>query len=88
MAMNLLGVSRITEKGAIVHLQKNNSYILTPKGPDGRRRKIPLEERNGLFILSVALDNRHEQGCSIHTKVDAAYPNVAIKPNPGATISL
>ena len=44
MAMNLLGVSKITEKGAIVHLQKDNSYILTPKGRNGRRRKIPLEE--------------------------------------------
>ena len=54
--MNLLAVSRLTNQEAVVHLQKGNSYVLFPQ-ENGRRRKIPLIERNGLFILALEVED-------------------------------
>ena len=56
MGMNLLAVSRLTNRGAVVHLQKGNSYVLFPQ-ENGKRRKILLLERNGLFILALEVED-------------------------------
>jgi len=50
---NLLGVRALTDKGNVVHLEKGNSYILLKKRGENGRAKIPMEERNGLFIVKL-----------------------------------
>ena len=46
--LNLLAVSPLVRNGAIIHLEKGNCYLLTKE-----KRKIPIEERDGLYVLRL-----------------------------------
>ena len=81
--MNLLAVSRLTNRGAVVHLQKGNSYVLFPE-ENGRRRKIPLIERNGLFILSLEVEDAKPSGAT----ACPAVANAKEIHGPAATMNL
>ena len=58
MKMNLLSASKLLQKGAIMHLEEGNSFVMLPVGGGGsqRRRKISLIERNGLYFLPILVD--------------------------------
>ena len=58
MKMNLLSASKLLRKGAVMHLEEGNSFVMLPAGGIGsqRRRKISLIERNGLYFLPILVD--------------------------------
>ena len=58
MKMNLLSASKLLQKGAVMHLEEGNSFVMLPAGDSGtqRRRKISLIERNGLYFLPILVD--------------------------------
>ena len=58
MKMNLLSASKLLQKGAVMHLEEGNSFVMLPAGVNGtrRRRKISLIERNGLYFLPIMVD--------------------------------
>ena len=58
MKMNLLSASKLLQKGAVMHLEEGNSFVMLPAGGSGtqRRRKISFIERNGLYFLPILVD--------------------------------
>ena len=55
--MNLLSASQMIKQGTVVHLETGNSYIIVYNTSDtGKitRSKIPLLEKDGLFILQLS----------------------------------
>ena len=58
MKMNLLSASKLLQKGAVMHLEEGNSFVMLPAGGSGtqRRRKISLIERNGFYFLPILVD--------------------------------
>ena len=50
--MNLLGANVLLKKGNVIHLEQGNSYMIC-RTPGGGRAKIPIEERDGLFIMRL-----------------------------------
>ena len=50
--MNLLGANELLRKGNIIHLETGNSYMIV-RSRGGGRAKIPIEERDGLFIMRL-----------------------------------
>ena len=62
MKMNLLSASWLLREGVTIHLQRHNSFLLIPehKG-SGRRRKVTLEETNGLFYLPMMIEAAENQ---------------------------
>ena len=58
MKMNLLSASKLLQKGAVMHLEEGNSFVMLPAGGSGtqRRREIRLIERNGLYFLPILVD--------------------------------
>ena len=56
LSMNLLSVSQLFTEGSVVHLEKGNSYILVKDPMSGVRRKVVLEEENGLFFLPLMME--------------------------------
>ena len=59
--MNLLSLSLLVKKGAIIHFEKSNCYIVPP----GAQEKIPIQENGGLFqvplLKSVYGDHSYAQ---------------------------
>ena len=49
--LNLLAVSELAKGGAVFHIEKGNTYLLI--GDGSRRRRVPIEERNGLYFLRL-----------------------------------
>jgi transposase InsO family protein len=49
--LNLLAVSELAKGGAIFHIERGNSYLLL--GDERRRRRVPIQEQNGLYILRL-----------------------------------
>ena len=58
MKMNLLSASKLLQKGAVMHLEEGNSFVMLPAegNKTQRRRKISLIERNGLYFLPIMVD--------------------------------
>ena len=58
MKMNLLSASKLLQKGAVMHLEEGNSFVMLPAGGSKtqRRRKISFIERNGLYFLPIMVD--------------------------------
>ena len=50
--MNLLGANELLKKGNIIHLETDNCYMIV-RSPGGGKAKIPIEERDGLFIMRL-----------------------------------
>ena len=50
--MNLLGANELLKKGNVIHLEQGNSHMIC-RTPGGGRAKIPIEERDGLFIMRL-----------------------------------
>eukprot|EP00617_Octactis_speculum_P019094 CAMPEP_0185764152 /NCGR_PEP_ID=MMETSP1174-20130828/23075_1 /TAXON_ID=35687 /ORGANISM="Dictyocha speculum, Strain CCMP1381" /LENGTH=382 /DNA_ID=CAMNT_0028446559 /DNA_START=78 /DNA_END=1223 /DNA_ORIENTATION=- len=59
---HLLSASWLLREGVTIHLQRHNSFLLIPehKG-SGRRRKVTLEETNGLFYLPMMIEAAENQ---------------------------
>ena len=50
--MNLLATSALVDSGAIVHLERGNSYLRV-NNEQGRGTRIPIEEEDGLYVLRL-----------------------------------
>ena len=51
--LNLLALSPLVEKGAIVHLEKGNCYLRVRKRDGSGYNHVPMEERGGLYIVRL-----------------------------------
>ena len=64
MKITFLSAPKLLQKGAVMHLEEGNSFVMLPAGGSGtqRRRKISPIERNGLYFLPILVDVPQHKG--------------------------